>query len=332
MTMSSNTDFGRETSEPLTAFLESIEKHGVGSLSDNQLLEFGRLYRRASSALSRARTHGLEGPETARLNRLVGRAYAHLYVGEPRRRGSVRAFFGREFSRTFRTHLAFFLAAVGLFSLGAFVGGALTAFNPQMPDLLFGPGWADELENLASRHVGARNWFPEEVRPLMSSFIMVNNVQVAFLAFATGILFGLGTVYVLVTNGLLLGTVAVVVHRHGVAASFWGFVAPHGVIELTAIFIAGSAGLILGYALVRPGKYGRLDALKVAAREAIKLILGVVAMLIVAALIEAFVSPLPDLPAVLKLEFAATLGLAEYSYLLLTGRGDEERKSRRSGY
>ena len=94
--MNTNTDFGRETSESLTALLERIEKRGVGSLTDDQLLEFGRLYRRASSALSRARTHGLEGPETARLNRLVGRAYAHLYVGEPRRGGSLRAFFQRD--------------------------------------------------------------------------------------------------------------------------------------------------------------------------------------------------------------------------------------------
>jgi len=284
------------------------------------LLEFGRLYRRASSALSRARSLGLESNETEQLNLLVARAYGHVYVGGPRRVGSLLGFLLREFPRTLQTHVRFFFAALGLFLLGGLIGAALTWADPHMPDVIFGPGWTDELQTVADRYVGVKNWLPEQIRPMASSMIMTNNIKVSFFAFATGLFYGLGTIYVLIFNGLLIGTIGAVVHQQGVDVGFWAFVAPHGVIELTAIFISAAAGLMLGHALVFPGRYSRLDSLKLAAREAIKLVLGVIAMLFVAGLIEAYFSPVPEIPAMAKLQFAAVVGAAEYAYLFLCGR------------
>lgn len=306
--------------QQLEGLVAQIERHGLLSLSPDQLVQFGRAYRRAASALSQARARGLGGAATDRLNRLVARAYGQVYVTPRRRRGSFRRFVLAEFPAAFRRHLRFIVASFGLFVFGGLLGYLLTAHNPMMPDLLFSPGWADELDNLADRHTGLRNWLPEETRPLASTAIMTNNIKVSFLAFAGGMFAGLLTVYVMGFNGLLIGAVAAVVHRRGVDLGFWSFIAPHGVIELTAIFIAGGAGLMLGYALVNPGPYTRGTALKLAAREAIQLVMGAALLLIPAGLIEGFLSPAVEVPPPFKLLFATLVGLCLYAYLFLGGQ------------
>ena len=134
-----------------------------------------------------------------------------------------------------------------------------------------------------------------------------------------GMFAGLLTVYVMFFNGLMIGTVAAVVHRRGVDLGFWSFVAPHGVIELTSIFIAGGAGLILGYALVNPGPFTRGAALKLAAREAVQLVMGVILLLIPAGLIEGFLSPAVEVSPLFKLLFAALMGTFLCAYLFLCG-------------
>jgi len=305
--------------QELETLIQQIERRGLSRLTPEQLLRFGRAYRRAAAALARARTHGLTGVEVEVLNRLVARAYGQVYSAPPRQKGSFLRFIRQEFPAAVRRHWLAITLAAGLFLLGGLFGFLLTHLNADMPDILFSPGWAEELEHLAERHAGVHNWLPEPERPLASSFIMTNNLRVAFIAFATGLAFGLGPLYLMWFNGLLIGTVAAVVHRRGVGVGFWSFVAPHGVIELTAIFIAGGAGLLLGWSLVNPGPYTRGAALKLAAREAVKLIMGVVLLLIPAGLIEAFFSPVPEVPSSFKFLFAAAVGAALYTYLLFSG-------------
>jgi uncharacterized membrane protein SpoIIM required for sporulation len=155
-------------------------------------------------------------------------------------------------------------------------------------------------------------------------------MQVAFIVFAGGILLGLLTLYLLIENGIMLGAAAVAVARYHTAFEFWGFVAPHGVIELPAIFIAGGAGLMLAYALVNPGEYSRRTALSLAGREAVVLVLGVVAMLAIAGITEAFFSPALISPY-LKLLVASVNLTAEITYFVAAGREDgrdEERGMR----
>src|SRR6185436_15321737 len=138
-----------------------------------------------------------------------------------------------------------------------------------------------------------RTWTDMEptIRPAMATLIFTNNIRVAFLAFAGGVLAGLGTVYVLISNGLLLGGVLGAAQFYGVAPLLWGFVSPHGYLELTCIVIAGGAGLMLGDALLRPGLWRRRDALARAARRAVELVCGAAPVLVIAGLIEGFVSP-----------------------------------------
>jgi uncharacterized membrane protein SpoIIM required for sporulation len=154
---------------------------------------------------------------------------------------------------------------------------------------------------------------------------MTNNIQVAILAFAGGTLLGVFTLYLLAQNGLMLGIVAGASQALGFAPNLWGFVAAHGVIELSVIFIAGGAGLQLGWSVIRPGLLTRRAALVLAARRAAQLLLGCIPLLMIAGTIEGFVSP-SDLPLAAKLAVSFTSGVLMYGYLLLAGREPKQAR------
>jgi uncharacterized membrane protein SpoIIM required for sporulation len=171
-----------------------------------------------------------------------------------------------------------------------------------------------------------REWWKsinEEGRAASASLIMTNNIRVALVAFAGGMLLGTLTLWVLVQNGLLLGVVAGAAQAYGFGGNLWGFVAAHGVVELSVIFIAGGAGLQLGWSIVRPGLLTRRAALVVAARRAMHLLLGCALLLVGAGLIEGFISP-SDLPRPVKYAVALASGALMYGYLLLAGREPRE--------
>jgi uncharacterized membrane protein SpoIIM required for sporulation len=165
---------------------------------------------------------------------------------------------------------------------------------------------------------GGEVWFDSvlAVKPLASSMIMTNNISVSFLAFAMGMTFGLGTLYLMVFNGLMVGTLGGLCYTHGLSVPFWSFVLPHGVIELSAIFMAGGAGFLLGGALLFPGDLPRKDALLKRARQAGRLILGCVPLLVIAGLVEGFFSPL-HVHAGFKFGMAGILLALLLYYLLL---------------
>jgi uncharacterized membrane protein SpoIIM required for sporulation len=162
------------------------------------------------------------------------------------------------------------------------------------------------------------------MRPGMATLIFTNNIQVAFFAFAGGVLFALGTVYVLVTNGLLLGGVLGAAQYYGVTPLLLAFISPHGYLELTCIVIAGAAGLMMGDALLRPGLLMRREAVARAARRAVELVMGAAPVLIAAGLIEGFVSP-SELPLWLKFLIGPSIGAVLYWLLLTVGREKRRR-------
>jgi uncharacterized membrane protein SpoIIM required for sporulation len=156
---------------------------------------------------------------------------------------------------------------------------------------------------------------PGLLRPFAASVIVSNNIQVSVMAFAGGILLGTFTVYVLILNGLLFGAVFGYTHLYGLDGKLAAFVSPHGYIELTVIFIAGGAGLRMAWAIIQPGLLARRDALAEAARGATLLVIGALPLLLVAGLIEGFVSP-SDLPDGLKVAIGPVTGLGLHLFLL----------------
>ena len=152
------------------------------------------------------------------------------------------------------------------------------------------------------------------IKPVASSAIMTNNLGVSFMTFASGITGGVGTVYMMIFNGLLIGVIGTACFFSGMSLQLWSFVAPHGVLELPAIFIAGGAGLRLAHGLLFPGFLPRRESVARAGTEAVKLLLGTIPMLFVAGIIEAFVSP-TGLAVPLKFGMAASLFTLLLAYL-----------------
>jgi uncharacterized membrane protein SpoIIM required for sporulation len=307
----------------LDAFVTRIRKSGLRSLSDQELLDFGRAYRRAGALLSRARTAGLKSGEVDALNRLLASAYPLLHAQPVRKSGSILDFLINEFPRTFRREIRVVMLAALVFLGGVAVGAIAVAARPDSAEVLLGTGWREVLDQISERHVDNKEWMPEIQRPLASAQIMTNNIKVALMAFATGVLLCLGSFYVLGFNGLMMGAVAVNVHQHGVDRAFWGFVVPHGVVEIPAILISAAAGLIIGYALIAPGRQLRRTAVRDAARRAIPLVIGVVILLVEAGLVEGFISPRTDVDPVVKMGFGALIFSVFATWLILGGRQEK---------
>ncbi|NNJ10490.1 stage II sporulation protein M [Chloroflexales bacterium ZM16-3] len=306
----------RSSWERLSALLDRAGV-GIAALSADEIQELGRLYRQASSDLAAARRDFPRHQVSAYLNGLVARGHGAIYHDTSGRAGRTGTFLRSTFPRTFRDTWAFTLAAFLMFLLPAIAAFIITYRDPTLGSVLV-PGAEQVITNVEA----GNEWWQrinEEGRSLSSAEIMTNNIGVAFRAFAGGVTFGVYTLVVLATNGLMLGVVAGAAQRFSFAANLWGFVAAHGVIELSVIFIAGGAGLQLGWALLHPGLLTRRAALVLAARRAVLLLLGCVPLLVIAGVIEAFISP-SALPLAVKLLVAFGSGIALYTYLLGAGR------------
>jgi uncharacterized membrane protein SpoIIM required for sporulation len=310
--------------ERLSAILDRSQLGGLSALSAEELSELGRLYRGATSDLAVARRDFSGHRVVDYLNGLVARAHGAVYGSRAARRGGIIDFYARAFPRTFRGTWAYTLAAFLMFLLPA-LGSFWVAYHDPAAGAALMPGIEDRIQDIRDK----REWWKElnDGNAAGASMIMTNNIQVAILAFAGGTLLGIFTLYLLAQNGLMLGIVAGAAQSLGFAANLWGFVAAHGVIELSVIFIAGGAGLQLGWSVIRPGLLTRRAALLLAARRAAQLLLGCIPLLVVAGTIEGFISP-SELPLAAKLAVSFTSGIVLYSYLLLAGR---ERKGARYG-
>ena len=293
----------------LDDLITRVRTWGFGTLSADELRELGQLYRQVASDLATVR----EDPGSIRiethLNLLLARAHNTIYSADRSGALGVVAFLRDGFPRAVRAHARHIVLATLLFCLAAAVGAALTRQDPDFTVKVVGPKMADTIR----RH---EMWTHSivGVKPYASSAIMTNNMTVAFITFALGITAGLGTIYMLLFNGLLIGVIGMACGLSGMSVSLWSFVAPHGVIELPAIFIAGGAGLRLGEGLLFPGTWPRRDSLARAGREAVTLVLGCVPLLVIAGLIEAFVSP-TDLPVALKFSMAGAIAVLFAVYL-----------------
>lgn len=289
------------------------------ALTRDELRLLGPLYRRTSADLAYAQTRGASEALVLYLNGLVGGAHALLYDADMHRWPGIATFLRRDFPATFRKRLAFWWAALALTCVGATVAFSLVSQSRANLDLFVPTDHPlrRSLDVWMSGHT-ERN-VADPAAALTASALMVNNVQVSFTAFAFGILGGAVTAFVLVYNGMVLGAFAAMVGHAGQHATFWPGIAPHGVVEISEILIAGAAGLSLGWALLAPGRRSRGEAVAEAARDAVVLVVGGVLLLIFAGLVEAFLSP-SRLPASLKVTFGITSGVALYAYLFRSGR------------
>lgn len=282
--------------QDLEGLLAQAERRGLRTLSAQDIQNLASLYRSVSADLARARTHNLGSDLMRRLQSLTVRGYAQIYQGDRRQEWrSLLTFIQSGFPETVQQCRGYILLSTLLLVAPAAVSWWLAWHDPTYLDILV----PSDLITMVRR---GELWMGSilGVEPLASSNIMINNLRVSFNAVAGGMTGGLLTVYILIFNGLFLGSIGALVGQNGLAWPFWAFVFPHGALELPAIFLAGGAGLLLGRALLFPGLYRRVDALKKYGLLAARLVYGVVPMLIVAGVIEGFFSPNPAIPDVIK--------------------------------
>lgn len=283
------------------------------------------MYRQTAADLSSARDDPASAALARHLNQVLGRAHNLIYAGRQSKRRGILRFYTHTFPQAFRATLPFTAAATGLFAAGGLAGLLLALADPGFERFLLGGPMMDTIERREMWTHGIL-----AVKPLASSAIMTNNLAVSLAACATGMLAGLGTLYMMVFNGLLIGVIGSACFRAGMSVPLWSFVAPHGALELPAIFIAGGAGLVLARGILVPGTLPRRDALVKSGGEAIRLFLGVIPLLVVAGLIEGFVSPTP-VSAGLKFIIGAALFVLLVVYLGLAGseRAPDEASGRK---
>lgn len=288
-------------------------RSGVSALTRFELQELALLYRQTASDLATIREDVSSRNLAQSLNQLLGRAHNLFYMGRRQGPRGILRFYTETFPQIFHETLPYTLAATAIFFVTAAAGLMMAAANPAFQRYLLGPAMMETIE----RH---EMWTKSivTVKPLASSAIMTNNLSVSFTTFALGITAGLGTIWMLALNGLLFGVVNAACWEAGMSVPLLSFVAPHGVLELPAIFIAGGAGLLIAKGLLFPGYMPRRASLVLEGGRAVKLVLGIIPMLVLAGTIEGFISP-SDIPVGTK--FALAGGLAVVLALYLKRKG-----------
>lgn len=306
--------------ERLEDLLSILETSSIRGLSRAEVREFGELYRRAASDLAIARAETRDPKLINYLNSLVIRAHGKIYRADNQGFALIWKFVAEDFPRTFRQTWRYTFLAFAVFTFFSVVSFLLCYNDLKFADVL-------GLDNARLSALAGEKWWESlnQANQIGSTEILTNNIRVAFLAFAVGAFFGIGTIYVLITNGLHIGGVLGVCFKVNPAFGFdlVTFMVGHGVIELSCIFIAAGAGMMIGYSLIDPGDLTRGAALKKNGLLAVRLVFGCAVLLFIAGIIEGFLSP-SGLPASVKFGTGIMTGLAMYSYLLLAGREVEE--------
>ncbi|MDX8046389.1 stage II sporulation protein M [Gracilibacillus sp. S3-1-1] len=248
--------------------------------------QFQHTYQRAVRQLSYSQTYFPNEDVTNYLNELVAKAHNVLYQPKHSSWRQAYHFFTGKFVGLLLEQWKAVVIALLLFCFGAVASFFAVADNPNSAYGILSEELAQsvDLDSLGEETAGVD-------APVMSTEIMLNNIRVAMLAFAGGITLGILTVYVLIYNGIIIGAMAGLFWHYGDTYVFWAYIVPHGVVELIAIFIAGGAGLLMGYKLLVPGNYSRGYQLKKQTIRSVQLLLGTIPLFVIAGIIEGFITP-----------------------------------------
>ncbi|MGF1570250.1 MAG: stage II sporulation protein M [Nodosilinea sp.] len=306
----------------LDTLLQQAEQRGIKSLSSAQVHQLASLYRAVAADLARARSHAV-GPAVGQdLQGLTSRGYSQIYQGS--RRQEWQAFWDfchYGWPAAVRQSWGYIALAMALFGVGGLVGGMFAWGAPGFMTLVLGQEFIEQVRT--SQELWTVSIIG--IEPVAASGIMINNISVSLGAMVGGITMfmpqvpmitppGAFTVYLLLSNGVLIGCIGVLAAQANLASDLWAFVFPHGALELPAIFMAGGAGLQLARGILLPGAYRRVDAVKVHGLQAAKLLFGIIPLLVMAGLIEGFFSPQTWIPNGLKYAVGAAIlgGLIQY--------------------
>ncbi len=305
------------------AFAQYLQQLEQGKVKASDMADFPHQYRRLCQHLALAQERGYSSYLVDPLQQLALRGHQQLYRHRSQLTANVLGFVLADFPRLVREQWRFVLIASLLF-FGSLIGIALLVYL--FPDLIYSivsPQQVAEMQGMydpdASRlgrtaeRASSEDW-------MMFGYYVMHNIGIAFQTFAAGLLFGLGSVFFLIFNGLVIGAVSGHLTEIGSGQTFWSFVIGHGAFELTAIALASAAGLQLGWALIAPGQLTRGESLRLAARKSVQMLCGVMIFLLIAAFIEAYWSSTTLIAPWIKYLVGAALWLLVAAYLSLAGR------------
>jgi uncharacterized membrane protein SpoIIM required for sporulation len=310
-----------EARRPVWNELSSLLSSGkpLSALSGPKISRGAALYRAVCADLMQARQLGCGRDVISYLDLLTARAHNALYSSRSHAWRTALSVLASGFPRAFRANGRFMLLSGALFLLPLVVGWIGVTRSPSFASSVLP---ARLLEELAESYAQGFSGRSGDVDAAMTGFYVRNNVGIAFQCFATGILFALGSAFFLIFNGLAIGTVFGYVVHAGHGVNIATFVCGHSPFELTAIVIAGGAGIRMGTALIATRGRTRLGSLRSHASDLVALVSGAAAMLVIAAMIEAFWSP-SSLPRYVKYAFAVVASSLVASFLALGGRHSE---------
>ena len=305
------------------AFAEHLKQLEQGKAKASDVADFPHQYRRLCQHLALAQERGYSSYLVDPLQQLALRGHQQLYRHRSQLAANVLGFVLAGFPRLVREQWRFVLIASLLF-FGSLVAIALLVYL--FPDLIYSIVSAQQVAEMqgmydpdasrlgrAAERASSEDW-------MMFGYYVMHNTGIAFQTFAAGLLFGLGSVFFLIFNGLVIGAVSGHLTEIGYGQTFWSFVIGHGAFELTAIALAGAAGLQLGWALIAPGQLTRGESLRRAARKSVQMLCGVMIFLLIAAFIEAYWSSTTAIAPWVKYLVGAALWLLVAGYLGLAGR------------
>lgn len=304
----------------LEDLLSLLGTSSVRGLSRLEVREFGELYRRAATDLAIARAETRDPQLVNYLNSLVIRAHGKIYRADTRGANIVWRFFTKEFPQAFRKNSNYMWIAFAVFMTFFAFGFITTWIDTDFTNFV---GLAGVPEAAQENH---KWWLSlNEANQIGAGFILSNNILVSFRAFAMGVLFGIGALYDIAFFGAHVGSALAACYKINppFGNALASFMVGHGVIEISTVLFCGGAGAMIGYALVNPGDLTRIQALKKKGMEAARIVIGSACLLVVAGIIEGFLSP-SELPAWIKIGTGILTGIAMYSYLYLVGREDSE--------
>jgi uncharacterized membrane protein SpoIIM required for sporulation len=301
--------------------LNRTEKGGVSRLTDHELQELTRVYPAVAVDVARARLYDIAPKTQQRINHLAIAAHGLLYR-RPKSKPfpAIWKFYRSDFPQLFRRTWAYTALATVLFMVSVLATFVSVQMRPSRA-YLFIPGevdWVDGRPGLSAEDISQRFRQPAKYRTPMAGGIITNNISVAFNAFALGITGGVGTCFVLLFNGMMLGGFFGHFANHHLSYELWSFLAPHGILEIMTILISAGAGLRLGLSLAIPGNMTRMGSLRAGAKEAVLLVVGTIPFFVVAGIIESFLTP-SYLPGELKILVGILTGSGALAYLLLVG-------------
>ena len=305
------------------AFAAELARLERGEVDRDKSQGFAAEYRRLCQHLALARERGYSNHLIDELQQLALRGHQQFYRHRSPIGGQLIGFVLAGFPRLVREEWRLVSLACLLFFGSLALMGVLTYLFPDLVYSLMDPARVNEMESMYDPEARRLGRFGERDSGddwMMFGFYIMNNIGIAFQTFASGLLFGLGSLFFLLFNGLMIGAVAGYLTQLGYSETFWSFVIGHGAFELTAIALAGAAGLKMGWALLAPGRMPRGEALRLAAIRAIRLLGGAALFLLIAAFIEAYWSSMTFAAPTLKYAVGAGLWLLVIAYLCLAGR------------